>query len=146
MARPARIIVPDENDPKVIELVGRYELALKKEFWVCVALLMGTLIIFGTLNFVPFMKPSFETAGSWLERSGALVGVMAMFIEFRSRYISNLLNNAVPQLPPSLFQQIYRYAKHESIIHKIVLFLGASGAVIWSYGSPILTGTQSLWQ
>ena len=146
MARPARMSVPDENDPKVIELAGKYESALKKEFWVCVALLLVTLSIFGTLNFVSFMRPSFETAGSWLERSGALIGVMAMFIEFRSRRISNLLNNAVPQLPPSLFKQINRYVSHESIIHKTVLFLGASGAVIWSYGSPILTGMQSLWQ
>lgn len=142
----SRIIVPDENDPKIIELSGKFESALKREFWICVALLLVTLVIFGALNFVPFMKPSFETLGSWLERSGALIGVMAMFIEFRSRRISNLLNNAIPQLPPSLFQQINRYASHESIIHKIVLFLGVTGAVIWSYGSPILIGMQSLWQ
>ena len=103
-----------------------------------------TFGIFGSLNLSPFMRPSFETAASWLERLGALVGVMAMFIEFRSRHISNLLNNAVLQLPPSLFQQINDYASHESIIHKVVLFLGISGAVIWSYGSPILKGIQSL--
>ncbi|MEJ6080840.1 hypothetical protein MT391_20265 [Vibrio sp. 1-Bac 57] len=138
------MIIPDENDPKAIELAGKYKSALKKEFYVCVALLLVTLGIFGSLNFVSFMRPSFETAGSWLERSGALVGVMAMFIEYRSRYISNLLNNAVPQLPPLLFQQINHFARHESIIHNVVLFLGISGAVIWSYGSPILKGIQSL--
>lgn len=136
--------MPDENDPKVIELAGNFESALKKEFYICIALLLVTFSIFGSLNFVPFMRPSFETAGSWLERSGALVGVMAMFIEFRSRRISNLLDNAVPRLPSSLFQQINHYASHESIIHKVVLFLGISGAVIWSYGSPILKGIQSL--
>jgi len=140
------MIVPDENDPKVIELAGKYESALKKEFWVCVALCLMALGIFSTLNFVPFMRPSFETSGSWLERSGALIGVMAMLIEFRSRGISNLLDNAVPQLPASLFKKINRYASHESLIHKTVLLLAASGAVIWSYGSPILTGMQSLWQ
>ncbi|WP_394178690.1 hypothetical protein [Marinomonas posidonica] len=144
MAKPARMVMPDENDPQAIELAGKYESALKKEFYICVALLIVTFGIFSSLNFAPFMRPSFETAGSWLERSGALVGVMAMFIEFRSRRISNLLDNVIPQLPPSLFQQIDRYSTHESIIHKIVLFLGISGAVIWSYGSPILIGIQSL--
>ncbi len=89
--------MPDENDPKVIELAGKYESALKKEFYICIVLLSLIVGIFSTLNFIPFMRPSFETAGSWLERSGALVGVMAMFIEFRSRRISNLLNNAVPR-------------------------------------------------
>ncbi len=129
-------------DTKVIELAGKYESALKKELHTCIALLLLTLSIFGCLNFVPFMRPSFETAGSWFERSGALVGVMAMFIEFRSRRISNLLSNAMLQLPPSLFQKINQYASHESIIHKVVLVLGILGAVIWSYGSPILIGLQ----
>lgn len=144
MAKPAWMFIPDENDPKAIELTGKYESALKKEFYVCVSLLLLTFGIFCSLNFASFMRPSFETAGSWLERSGAFIGVMAMFIEFRSRRISNLLDNAVPQLPPSLFQQINRYANHESIIHKVVLLLGISGAVIWSYGSPILKGIQIL--
>jgi hypothetical protein len=144
MAKPERMIMPNENDPEVIELSEKYESALKKEFYICVALIIVTLGIFSTLNFVPFMRPSFETAGSWLERSGALVGVMAMFIEFRSRRISNLLNNAMNQLPISLFQQIDRYSNHETIFHKVVLFIGALGAVIWSYGSPILMGIQSL--
>jgi hypothetical protein len=144
MARPALMNMSDENDPQAIELAGKYESTLKNEFYVCVALLLFTFFIFYFLNFVTFMRPSFESAGSWLERSGALVGVMAMFIEFRSRLISNLLDNAVTQLPPSLFQKINRYASHESIIHKWVLFLGISGAVIWSYGSPILNGIQNL--
>lgn len=146
MTRFSPSIAPDENDPKVIELAKKFESALKKEFWICVVLLLVAFGIFSTLNFVPFMKPSFETSGSWLERSGALIGVMAMFVEFRSRRISNLLTNAIPRLPPSLFQQIDRYAIHESVIHNIVLFLGVSGAIIWSYGSPILVGIQSLWQ
>lgn len=136
----------DENDPKTKKLANEFESALKKEFYVCVALLLVTLGIFCSLNFVSFMRPSFETAGSWLERSGALVGVMAMFIEYRSRNISNLLDNATPRLPPLLFQQINHYAYHESIIHKVVLFLGISGAVIWSYGSPILKGSQGILQ
>lgn len=137
--------MPDGNDPKIIELAGMYESDLRKEFYICIGLLLLTVGILSILNFLPFMRPSFETAGSWLERSGALVGVMAMFIEFRSRGISNLLDNAVLIMPQTLFQKINRYSNHESVIHKIVLGLGATGAVIWSYGSPILIGIQSLW-
>lgn len=134
----------DGNDPKVIDLAEKYESALKKEFYICVVLLIVTIGVFGFLNFSSFMRPNFETVGSWLERSGALVGAMAMFIEFRARRISNLLNNAVPKFPPLLFQQIARYSTHESIIRKTVLFLGILGAVIWSYGSPILIFIQRL--
>ncbi|MGS2718928.1 hypothetical protein ACVBE9_12225 [Eionea flava] len=137
--------MPDENDPEAIELAGEYESALQKEFYICIFLVILTIGIFTALNFVSFMRPSFETAGSWLERSGALIGVMAMIVEFYSRRISNLLNSAAPIMPSKLFQQINRYARHESIIHKTVLFLAAIGAVIWSYGSPILIGIQSLW-
>ncbi|WP_158658134.1 hypothetical protein [Agarilytica rhodophyticola] len=39
MANPARMIMQDEDDPKVFELAGEYESDLKKGFYICIALL-----------------------------------------------------------------------------------------------------------
>lgn len=137
-------MMPNANDPKVIERGQEFEDALKKEVWLCIGLFLLITVIFFCLHFVPFLKPSFETTGSWLERSGALVGAMAMYIEFRSRRISTLLDNASVGFPPEIFKKINKFASHEAKIHKVVLIYGIAGAVIWSYGSPILQSIVSL--
>lgn len=98
-------MMPNENDPKVVEQGQKYEDALKKEVLICIGLCLLITVIFFCLHFVPFLKPSFETTGSWLERSGALVGAMAMYIEFRSKRISTILDNASVRFPPEIFKK-----------------------------------------
>jgi len=98
-------MIPNENDPKVVEQGQEYEDALKKEVLICIGLCLLITVIFFCLHFVPFLKPSFETTGSWLERFGALVGAMAMYIEFRSKRISTIFDNASVRFPPEFLKK-----------------------------------------
>lgn len=144
MGRPIRDLMPAEDDPAAIKYCTDCKKLLQLQFLSAFGWLAFLVVIFSLLNFLPFFPPENETQGSWLERSGALIGVIALAIELRAQRMSNVMNNATTRLPPALFKQVDSYSSKESLLHGIVVVLGALGAIIWSYGSPLLNSFKWL--
>ncbi len=127
----------DENHPSSLSYCNGCVEYLNQQFYICVILLVCVLLIFLMLNFLAFLKPAEESIGSWLERSGAIIGAIALIVEFRIKKLESAMSSASMRLAPSLYARINKYEIHLKWLHRIVLFYGVSGAIIWSYGEPL---------
>ena len=122
------------------ELLPEFKSAARRDWLWAIVWLSGLLGLFLILNLVPGFKPNEETVGSWFERSGALVGVFGLVAEFRVRRIENTLEMAALRLEPEYFEKLVPFEHRVVFLHRVVLVYAAFGALIWSYGEPLLTG------
>jgi len=136
--RPSSLpIMGDESHPPSLAYCNGCVGYLNKQFYICALLVLGVLLVFLMLNFLPLLKPNEESIGSWLERSGAIIGAIALVVEFRIKKMENAITHASLKLAPSLYARVSEYEIHLKWLHRIVLFYGVSGAIIWSYGEPL---------
>jgi hypothetical protein len=126
------------------KLFPRFESAARRDFLCSIAWIFGLLALFLILNLAPGLRPDEETVGSWFERSGALVVVFGLVAEFRVRRIESTLEMAALRLEPEYFKKLAPFERRVVFLHRAVLIYAAFGALIWSYGEPLLTGLSKL--
>lgn len=135
----------DENHPPSLAYCNGCVEYLNQQFYICVALITGVFLVFLMLNFFHFLKPIDESIGSWLERSGAIVGAVALMVEFRVKKLESAMTSASMRLAPTLYARVSKYETHLKWLHRIVLFYGISGTIIWSYGEPLYKFFMKIW-
>lgn len=134
----------DENNPEAVAFCELCIRAMRQNIGAGLLWFLSIAILVVLFNTVDFFRPPGETAGSWLERSGALIGVAGILIEFRTKRMNNVLSNSSMKLAPTLFRRISFYSKHMSVLHVLGLFCACFGALIWSYGEPIFNALDML--
>ncbi|TYZ35446.1 hypothetical protein [Vibrio alginolyticus] len=143
---PLPVFIGREHD-NFEEIFNNYTKPLKVNLWLSAAWLIGLATVVVLMNTLDFLKPEQESIGGWFERSGALLGVCGMLVEFRLKTIDNIIQNASMKFTPDVFQEFVRYERYKGYFHKLVLSYAIIGAIMWSYGSPVLFGLGriSMW-
>ncbi|EGR0068545.1 hypothetical protein LQK65_003214 [Vibrio parahaemolyticus] len=128
-------------------IFNSYTKPLKMNLWFCAIWLVGLATVVVLMNTIDDLKPEQETVGGWFERSGALVGVCGMLVEFRLKTVDSIIHSASMRFTPDVFQVFVNYEKYKGYFHKLALSYAIIGAIMWSYGSPVLFGLEhiSIW-
>lgn len=122
------------------QLFPEFRRAAQRDWLWAIAWLSGLLGLFLVLNLAPGIRPGEESIGSWFERSGALVGVFGLIAEFRARRIEGTLDMAALRLETEYYAKLVLFEHRVAFLHRAVLVYAAFGALVWSYGEPLLTG------
>jgi len=96
------------------------------------------------LNTVEVFRPAQESLNTWFERSGAIIGACAIFIEFKLKLIDSYLDQASMVFKPEVFKKLSKYESYKKYLHWCALTYGIIGTLIWSYGSPFLVFINEL--
>ena len=126
------------NHPKFDEAFDSYKNPIKKRVMFCWAVLLLVFILVFLLNTVSFLRPEQEDAFTWFERSGALLGAIAVFVEFKLKLIGEKLDSGAMIFEPEAYDRLMIYHYKKEHLHSTALVFGVVGTLIWSYGSPIL--------
>ncbi|WP_323816616.1 hypothetical protein [Cellvibrio sp. NN19] len=111
---------------------------LNRQFLICIVLLVVVALIFLSLNLIPCLRPNEIAVASWFERSGALLGAIALVVEFRIPKMETAIYRASMMFKPALYAKVSAYENHVTWLHRGALLYGVIGTLIWSYGEPIL--------
>tara|TARA_R100000501_G_C2547623_1_gene63670 strand:- start:9 stop:284 length:276 start_codon:yes stop_codon:yes gene_type:complete len=91
--------------------------------------------VFATISaFVP-IYPGEESQGTWFQRSGAVVVLLGVWVEFKLFPLSTYFDKsayAVPVKLPTSYHLAYKYLSTTTI------FLVITGTIIWGYGDLFL--------
>lgn len=112
---------------------------LRKAHWLVGCYLVGILAsvtIPAALVFLP-LRPDGEALNSWIQRSGAVMVVLALLTEFSAISLNQLLN---PSFYPEkgIAEARNRYKKFPVWMSVIVIVVSGSGTLINSYGDIVL--------
>jgi hypothetical protein len=81
------------------------------------------------------LYPSSETQGEWFQRSGSIVVLIAVWVEFKLLPLSGFFDKNSYSAPfdlPSSFNTSHKY------ISILTIFIVISGTFIWGYGDLLL--------
>lgn len=145
ISRPAPLRTQrDDNDPSAISDRDDLKKSLDKSL-IYVAGYVLALIIVGVILFsFPSIRPPNEGIETWVERFGALVGILSLLIDSKLKGASQYLNSAASSLPRGLFQSLSSSYKYIPYCEKSALGFAIAGAITWSYGSVIIYWVSSL--
>jgi hypothetical protein len=119
-------------------IFSSYNKPLKNCVVFCWFIFIAVFIFVCLLNTVELLRPEQESIYTWFERSGALVGACAIFIEFKLKLIDSTLDQAALVFEPEPFAKLSKYESYKQYLHWLALAYGIIGTLIWSYGSPFL--------
>lgn len=120
------------------DIYSSYKKPIIRRILFCAAVFALVFIFVLVINTVEAIRPSQESVFTWFERSGALVGACAVFVEFKLKLIDDILSQASMRFKPDVYRTFGKYYKHKNYLHRTALAYGIIGALIWSYGSPFL--------
>jgi hypothetical protein len=126
------------------EIYASFIKPLHRLFLFCILWFLGLTVFIFCINTIDLLRPVEESIGSWFERSGALIGVCGMLVEFKLKTVDNILGNASMAFKPDVYQSFGKYEKYKSYMHVTALTYAIVGAIIWSYGSPVLVWINHL--
>jgi hypothetical protein len=125
------------NHPSFDEVFMSYKKPLKKMVIFCWSVLLLVLFLVILLNTLDALRPVQEMPYTWFERSGALLGACAVFIEFKLKLIDTILDRGAMKFEPEPYNKLMVFHVQKEYLHQAALFYGITGTLIWSYGSPI---------
>ena len=134
----------DEGDPEFESEYSLYQSDLRNNTLLSVLWLFFLLLLVLSLNCFEALRPEQETFGSWLERSGALLGICSLLVEFRLKNIDNILHSIALTFTGDAYKKLMNYYVYKNWLHNIVLFYAVVGTAIWSYGSPLHFAIKAL--
>jgi len=123
--------------PKFDEIFDSYKNPMKKRIIFCWGVLLLVFILVVLLNTLGALRPDQEQVFTWFERSGALLGASAVFVEFKLKLIDEILTSASMKFEPDPYNKLITYHYKKEHLHWAVLVFATVGTIIWSYGSPI---------
>lgn len=116
--------------------VRESKVKVRCELWQCVPLFIVAILL-PVLAFYGVLIPQGEENPVWFQRSGALVVIFAVWIEFKLFSINGIINPT-----GATYSQLAELTNLFSLKHKIASYLAAitaiSGTLIWGYGDLIL--------
>lgn len=105
------------------------------------------LVVVGIILFsFSSVRPPSESISTWVERFGALVGILSLLIDSKLRATNSYLDTAAMHLPPALFQSLKTSYRYIPYCEKAALFFAIVGAITWAYGSVIIFWVGSIVQ
>lgn len=140
--RPPELIGFEHS--KFTEIFSSYDNPLKHRVRFCWFVLSSVFIFVYLLNTLEILRPAQESSYTWFERSGAIIGACAIFIEFKLKLIGSYLDQASMEFKPEVFTTLSKYESYEKYLHWLALTYGIIGTLIWSYGSPFLAFINKL--
>ncbi|MFT6138607.1 MAG: hypothetical protein ACJAUJ_001702 [Salibacteraceae bacterium] len=126
------------DHPQFDDLFASYHSPMKWRVIFCWLVFISLLVFVILLNTIEALRPSQESSYSWFERSGALIGACAVFVEFKLKLIDTILHSASMSFKPDVYQKLIKYDVYKNYLHWMALTYGIVGTLIWSYGSPFL--------
>jgi hypothetical protein len=126
------------------EIYASFITPLNNNFLFCGLWFLGLAILIVCINTIDFLRPFEESIGSWFERSGALIGVCGLLVEFRLKTIDNIIGCASMTFTPDVYKTFGKYEEYKSYMHTVALIYAILGAIIWSYGAPVLIGLNHI--
>ncbi len=126
------------DHPQFDEIFVSYHSPMKRRVIFCWIVLLSVLAFVVLINTVELLRPAQETTYSWFERSGALIGACAVFIEFKLKLIDDVLASGSMKFDPDAYNKLLKYYTYKKHLHLMALTYGILGTLIWSYGSPFL--------
>lgn len=105
------------------------------------------LVVVGIILFsFSSIRPPNESVSTWVERFGALVGILSLLIDSKLKGTNSYLDTAAMHLPPTLFQSLKSSYRYIPYCEKAALFFAIAGAITWAYGSVIIFWVSSIVQ
>lgn len=138
MNRPSLPVWIGYKSENYVAIFASYETPLMKRVVFCSAVFLFVFILVLLLNTVEILRPSQESPYSWFERSGALIGACAVYVEFKLKLMDSIMEQASMKFEPDVFQDLGKYDRYKNNLHRVALAYGVVGTLIWSYGSPFL--------
>ncbi|ADT94404.1 hypothetical protein [Shewanella scandinavica] len=126
-------------------IYSSYKEPIVKRIGFCSAAFALTFIFVLIINTVEAIRPFQESAYTWFERSGALIGACAVFVEFKLKLIDDIVSQASTRFKPDVYATFGKYCRYKNYLHRTALFYGIIGALIWSYGSPFLVLVKNIY-
>jgi hypothetical protein len=93
--------------------------------------LCSVAIMVPIFAFFSYLKPTYESMGSWFQRSGAITSIFAIFCQLR-------VNNFLEKIRGTTFAESWTmfnlFKRPLSIINYVVIIIAICGALVWGYG------------
>ena len=125
------------DHPEFERIFNSFKDPMKKRVIFCWTILLSVFVFVVLLNTVDFLRPAQESNFTWFERSGALLGACAVFVEFKLKLIDEILSSGSMKFEPESYKKLVVYHYKKEHLHRAALAFGIVGTIIWSYGSPI---------
>lgn len=145
MTRPQLPIFIGFDNENFENIYASFKDPIVKRMLFCTAAFFLVFIFVLIINTVEAIRPSQESAYTWFERSGALIGACAVFIEFKLKLIDDILSQASIRFKPDVYKTFGEYYRYKNYLHRTALAYGIIGALIWSYGSPFLVLAKNIY-
>ena len=113
------------------EICCHYEKAILVERkWFFIFIFLSLMI--PLLSFSGLLKPNCEMLGVWFQRSGAASAVFAIFAEFKSDKMLNILNSDM--VGPTYHKTYEKYLFQAKAYNYAAISFIVLGTLIWGYG------------
>jgi flagellar biosynthesis protein FliQ len=145
MTRPRLPIFIGYDSENFENIYSSYKEPIVKRIVFCSAAFALTFIFALIINTIEAIRPIQESAYTWLERSGALIGACAVFVEFKLKLIDDIVSQASARFKPDVYRTFGKHCRYKSYLHCTALFYGIIGALILSYGSPLLVLVKNIY-
>ena len=123
---------------------------VKKKVNTSLGFVCGYVVFLVVLGIVLFsfssIRPPNESISTWVERFGALVGILSLLIDSKLKGTNSYLDTAAMTLPSTLFQSLKSSYRFIPYCEKAALVFAIVGAITWSYGSVIIFWVGSIVQ
>ncbi|MFZ7318225.1 hypothetical protein [Comamonas jiangduensis] len=146
---PVRLLMNQIKPPQLPVFIGSdstnfkfiyesYKEPILKRIILCAAVFVLVFMFVLLINIVKVIRPPQENIFTWFERSGALIGASSVFVEFELKSIDEYLFSASMKFKPDVYRTFEKYVRYKELLHRTALVFGIVGALVWSYGSPLL--------
>lgn len=139
MRKPSPLPVRrSDGDPSALEERDFYKKKIKQSLFHVTGYIVFLVAIGIVLFSIPSIRPPSEGIYTWIERFGALVGILSLLIDFKLKESHEHLEIASMSLPKKLFQSLKSSYKYIPCCEKIALGFAIGGAITWAYGTVII--------
>jgi len=108
------------------------ESKIKTIFNICLILIIPT-IAFATIGYFGIMKPESEDLSAWFQRSGSLIVMLSVIVEFQLFSIHTSLNTS--RLAFDQYEALKKkYGRKHLVYSVLTVSVAIIGTVIWGYG------------